>query len=99
LLYASSSERAGFSEHVLYVFYEFKTTQDKKRSDKTNVHVPNLVCLHQFCSKCNNISDIEQDCIQCGKRKHSFWDDSVGDMLSHLCEPRPWVEKYNCDRS
>jgi hypothetical protein len=32
------------SEHVLYVFYDFETTQDTKRSDMTNEHVPNLVC-------------------------------------------------------
>jgi DNA polymerase III alpha subunit (gram-positive type) len=81
------------SEHVLYIFYDFETTQDTNRSDRTNEHVPNLVCLQQFCSKCENISDIEQDCIQCGKHIHSFWDDTVGDMLSYLCESRPWVEK------
>jgi len=53
------------SEHVLYVFYDFETTQDTKRSDTSNEHVPNLVCLQQFCSKCENISDIEQ--------LHSVW--------------------------
>ena len=26
-------------------------------------------------------------------RRHSFWADPVGDMLTYLCEPRPWVEK------
>ena len=84
---------AASSEYVLYVFYDFETTQDTKRSHKSNEHVPNLVGLGQFCSKCENISDIEQDCIQCGKRIHSFGDDPVGDMLSYLCESRPWVEK------
>jgi len=59
----------------------------------TNVHEPNLVRLQHFCSKCENVSDIEQDCSQCGKRIHSFWDDPVGDMLSYLCESRPWLEK------
>ena len=83
----------GSSELVLYVFYGLETTQDKKRSDKTSVHVPNPVCLQQFCSKCENIPDINQDCIQCAKRKHSFWDNPVGDMLNYLCESRPWVEK------
>jgi len=53
------------SEHVLYVLYDFETTQDRKRTDKSNEHVLNLVCLQQFCSKCENISDVEQDCIQC----------------------------------
>jgi len=60
------------SVHVLYVFYDYEITQDTKRSDKSNVHVQNLVCLQQFCSKCEDISDIEQDCILCGKRIHSF---------------------------
>ena len=54
--------------------------------------VTNLVCLQQFCSKCDNIPNIEQDFIKCGKSKHSFWDDPVGDMLSYMCESRPWVE-------
>jgi polyferredoxin len=71
------------SKRVLYVFYDFETTQDTKRSNRTNEHVPNLVCL-QLCSKCENISDIEQDCIQCGKHIHAFWDDTMGYKLSYL---------------
>ena len=42
------------SERVLYVFYDSETTQDTKRSDKTSVHIPNLVCLQHFCSKCED---------------------------------------------
>jgi len=38
-------------------------------------------------------ADIEEDRERCGKRKHSFWEDSVGDPLSYLCEPPPWVSK------
>ena len=34
-----------------------------------------------------------EDCERYGKRKHSFWDDPIGDLLSYLCEPRPWVSK------
>ena len=71
---------------MLYVFYDFETTQDTKRSDRTNEQVTNLVCLQQFCSKCENIPDIEQDCIHCGKHIHSFCDDPAGDMLSYLSE-------------
>jgi len=37
--------------------------------------------------------DIEMDCVRCGKRRHSFYDDAVGDLLSYLCEPRPWCNK------
>ena len=54
-------------EHVLYVFYDFETTQDSRLNDKSSVHVPNHVCLQQFCSKCESIPDIHQDCIQSGK--------------------------------
>ena len=69
-------------ERVLYVFYDFETTQDTRLNDKSSVHVPNLVCSQQFCSKCVRITDIDQDWIQKGKRKHTFWDDTVVDMLS-----------------
>ena len=44
-------------------------------------------------SKCEDVEDVERDCVQCGVRKHSFWDDPVGSMLSYLCEPCPWVNK------
>ena len=39
------------SDTVLFVLYDFETTQDTKYSDSATVHVPNLVCLQQFCSK------------------------------------------------
>jgi hypothetical protein len=80
-------------DKVLYVFYDFETTQDTDYSVKAAVHVPNLVCLQQFCSNCEDLDDIERECIRCGKRKHSFWEDPVGDLLTYLCEPRPWVSK------
>ena len=35
---------------VLFVSYDFKTTQDTKFSDKANAHIPMLVCLQQFCT-------------------------------------------------
>lgn len=68
-------------------------TQDTKYSDKAKVHVHNLVCIEQFCSKCENMDEIDKQYVQCGKRKHSFWDDPLGDMITYLCEPRPWVNK------
>ena len=48
---------------------------------------------YSSCFKCENISHIEQDYIQCGKSKHWSSDDPVGNMLSYLCESRPSVEK------
>ena len=71
------------SDKVLYVFYDFETTQNTQYSDTATVHVPNLVCIQQFCSRC----------VQCGKRKHSFWEVPVGDMLAYVCEPRHWVKQ------
>lgn len=38
-------------------------------------------------------TDIDEDCVRCGKRVHSFFKDAVGDLLSYLFEPRPWVSK------
>jgi len=37
------------SDKVLYVFYDFETTQNAKYSDKTTLHVPDLDCVQQFC--------------------------------------------------
>ena len=33
------------------------------------------------------------DCERCGKRRYSFWDDPVGDLLTFPFEPRPWANK------
>jgi hypothetical protein len=81
------------SDDVLFVFYEFESTQDSKISDSATVHIPNLVCLQQFCTLCEMQSDIDIDCERCRKRKHSFFDDPVGDLLSCLCESRLWCKK------
>jgi len=77
---------------VLFVFYDFVTTQDTKFSDKATVHIPMLVCLQQFCTDCEMQDDIDMDCARC-RRRHSFFEDPVGDLLSYLCEPRPWCNK------
>jgi hypothetical protein len=31
--------------------------------------------------------------LGCGKSRHSFWDESLGDFVTYLCEPRPWTNK------
>jgi len=31
--------------------------------------------------------------VRCGKRHHSFYDDPVEDLLTYLCESRPWCNK------
>jgi len=79
---------------VLFVFYDFETTQDTKINESAKLHVPILVCLQQFCTACEmQDEDDKQDCARCGKRRHSYFEDPVGDLLSYLCEPRPWCKK------
>jgi len=79
------------SYKVLYVFYDFETTQNTEYTDEAKLHVPNLVCVQQFCVRCEEAED--GDCVRCGKRKHTFWQDPVGELLSYLTEPRPWANK------
>jgi len=90
---ATSKNELPRSDNVLFVSYDFETTQDTKVSDSATLHVPNLVCLQQLCTKCDMLTDINEDCVRCGRRKHSFWNDPIGDLFSYLCEPRPWVNK------
>jgi len=70
------------SDDVLFVFYDFETTQDTKFSEDANEHVPILACAQHFCSTCDTLDDVETDCVRCGKRRHSFFVDPVGDILS-----------------
>jgi hypothetical protein len=83
------------SDKMLFVFYDFETTQDKRFSERAKEHVPNLVCVQQFCSVCENDENIDRvTCQRCGQRKHTFWEtDPVGDFISYLCQRRPWVSK------
>jgi len=82
------------ADDVLFVFCDFETTQDAKISETAKLHVPILICVQQFCTACEmQDEDDERDCARCGKRRHSFFEDPVGDLLSYLCEPRPWCKK------
>jgi DNA-directed RNA polymerase subunit M/transcription elongation factor TFIIS len=58
------------SDNVLFVFYDFETTQETKISDSATLHVPNLVCLQEFCSFCEKQADIDTECARCGQRRH-----------------------------
>ena len=75
------------SDGVLYVFYDFETTQNTQYSETAKVHVPNLVCIQHFCLRCEDVDDSERDCERCGIRKHAFWVNPVGNLLSYVCEP------------
>jgi hypothetical protein len=81
------------ADNVLFVFYDFETSQDTKSGETEKLHVPILVCLQQFCTACEMEDDYERDCERCGKRQHSFFEDLVDDLLSYLCEPRTWCKK------
>ena len=81
------------SDRVLYIFYDFETTQNTRYSETANEHVPNVECIQQFCSRCEGIDDCEQDCVNCRVRKQAFWEDPVGDLITYLCKPRPRVKQ------
>ena len=52
----------------------------------------NLVCVQQFCVRCEDVEG-DVDCLRCGMRRHWFWYETVEDLLTYLCEPRPWDNK------
>jgi hypothetical protein len=58
---------------VLFVFYDFETTKDTQYSDTAWLHVPNLVCIQYFCSRCESSDNVDENYTQYGNRKHSFW--------------------------
>jgi hypothetical protein len=42
---------------------------------------------------CDDVSDVEVDCCRCGKRKHSFCLDAVGDIISYTFKSRSWADR------
>jgi len=81
------------NDNFFFVFSDFETTQDTRLSESSTVQIPNLVCIQHFCTVCENDPDIDAACVRCGKRKHAFWNDPVGDLLSYLCKPRQWCKR------
>jgi len=81
------------SDRFLFVFYDFEINKNNKYSASATVHVPNLVCLQQFCSRYENIQDMNIDYKPICTRMQAFWDDPVGDLLTFFCKPRPWCSK------
>jgi hypothetical protein len=39
---------------------------------------------------------MDVDCGRCGKRKYSFWTDSVGDLISHTFKFVSWADRVVC---
>jgi hypothetical protein len=81
------------ANNALYVFYDFETTQNKRYSDTAKEHVPSLVFVQQFFARCEETEVCSIDCERCGRRRHSFRIDTVGDLLIYLYEPCPWANK------
>ena len=75
------------------VLYDFETTQNTRYSETAKEHVCNVVCVRQFCWRCEGIDDCDCDCERFGVRKHAFWKNPVGDLHTYLCEPRTWVRQ------
>jgi len=40
------------ADKVLYVFYDFVTTQNKRYSDTAKANETKLICVQQFCARC-----------------------------------------------
>jgi len=56
-------------DKVQYVFYDFETTQNTEYTDAAKLHVPNLVYVQQFCSRCKG-EEGGIDCVLRGRRKN-----------------------------
>ena len=89
MLYATAEARAAAAgDKVLYAFYYFETNQNTRYTNAAKLHIPNLVCVQKFCSRFEDEED-GVDCVRCGRWMHSFWQNSIGDLLSYLTETRP----------
>jgi hypothetical protein len=93
---APLSDKAPRSDNVLYGFYDFDATQDTKCTDTSYEHVPNLLCVQQFCAEFEDEDDMDVDCGRCSKRKHSFWTDPVGELISHTFKSGSWADRVVC---
>jgi len=72
---------------VLYVFYDFQTTQNKKYSVTAKAYVHKLLCVQRFCASCKDV-DCEVD-LRDVEGGGFLWNDPVGDLLNYLCETPP----------
>ena len=50
MLHETTENVLPVSDVLLYVFYDFETTQNTEYSARATLHVPNLVCAQQFVS-------------------------------------------------
>ena len=54
LFYENTEGRFAGQRQVVYIFYDFKP---RKISGILTRHVPNLVCVQQFCARCEEIEN------------------------------------------
>jgi hypothetical protein len=50
--YVAPLKPSKLSDRFLYIFFYTECTQDLEKHDGAFVHVPNLICAQQMCSKC-----------------------------------------------
>ena len=81
------SDRAPRSDRVLFLFYNVETTHNAKCTDTSFKHVPNLLCVQKFSAVCEDDADMDVKYQRCGKKKHSFWTDRFGDLISYAFNP------------
>ena len=60
--YVAPLKPSKLSDRFLYIFFDTECTQDLERHDGSLVHVPNLICAQQMCSKCEAVDDMNVDC-------------------------------------
>lgn len=62
------------SEKILYVFYDFESTQSESYSeiDGASLHKANLCAAQQTCDSCSDSDDISIPCVSCGPRQFTF---------------------------
>jgi len=81
------------SNKYLYVLLDTECTQDHEKCDVSFEHGPYLICVQQICCKCEAVEDVNVDCEQCGKRVHSFWQETLSKFVDYLLLSRPVTDK------
>jgi len=79
------------ADKVMYVFYESRIHKISCILAR-QMHMSLNSSSCKICARCEDVED-GVDCERFGSRRHSFWEDPVGDLLNYLCEPRPWDNK------
>ena len=78
---------ASVSDKIIYVFYDFETTQNTRYTDEAYLHVPNFVlCSSSFLGG-RTWKTEETACVVVRGINRSGR--SVGDLSPYLTEPRP----------